>query len=413
MTSLAALRRPVVGRLGLAGLLSEAGDWMLLVALPLHVLALTGSALGTATVLVLELVPTVVLGPFAGVLVDRCDQWRLLTGACLAQAAGLAPLLLVDGAGDLWVVYVVVIVQSTLATVVEPARISIAAAVVPEDARMEVNGALALTAGLARLVGGPLGGVLLGIGGLPAIVAGDAASFLAAAVVLTVRRRPSPAAPLPAGLRPPAAPGAWLAGVRDLTASPALRRLTVVLVLGGLAQGAFVVLFVLFVVRDLQAGPADVGLLRGVQAIGTLAGALLLGRLMRQLSPRVVLAGSCTAFGLLSLVTWNGPLVTTALGVYVGPFIAVGVPGLAATSSQATLLQTHTAPLTRGRVVAAVLAVYGGAQAAGMLVAGLVGTGAALTAALQVQGCAYLLAGLVALRVPAAAVTTCGRPHVV
>ncbi len=43
-----------------------------------------------------------------------------------------------------------------------------------------------------------------------------------------------------------------------------------------------------------------------------------------------------------------------------------------------------------------VLAVLGGVQAGGMLVAGLVGTGAGLTVALEVQGCLYLTAGLIA-----------------
>ena len=51
---------------GLAGLLSEVGDWMLFIALPLFVLQLTGSALVTATVFALEMVPTVVAGPLAG-----------------------------------------------------------------------------------------------------------------------------------------------------------------------------------------------------------------------------------------------------------------------------------------------------------------------------------------------------------
>ena len=400
MTTVAALRRLAVGRLGLAGLFSELGDWVLLVALPLHVLALTGSSFTTATVFVLELVPTVVAGPFAGVLVDRWERWRLLTVVSLVQAVALVPLLWADRPERLWVVYLVVVVQALLATVVEPARSSAAAAAVPPGALMEVNGALTLTSGLARLVGGPLGGVLLGVGGLPAVVAADAVSFLAAALVLgTAGRRVLPA-PVDWSADHGRTAAAWWAGVREISRSPALRSLTLVGAVLGAAQGAFVVLFVFFVVRDLQASPADVGLLRGVQAIGALAGGLVLGVLTRRCSPRVLLAASSTAFGLVSLATWNAPAVTTALGVYVGLFIAVGVPGLAATAAETTLLQVHTAPGTRGRVFAAVLAAYGGAQAAGMLLAGLVGTGTGLTAALQVQAGLYLLAGLLSLRVP-------------
>jgi hypothetical protein len=64
-------RRPGLARLAAGGLLSETGDWLLLIALPLHVLALTGSSLVTATVFALELVPTVVAAPLAGVLASR------------------------------------------------------------------------------------------------------------------------------------------------------------------------------------------------------------------------------------------------------------------------------------------------------------------------------------------------------
>jgi hypothetical protein len=61
-----------------------------------------------------------------------------------------------------------------------------------------------------------------------------------------------------------------------------------------------------------------------------------------------------------------------------------------------TVVQTHAAPEVRGRVMSTVLAVLGGVQAGGMRVAGLVGTGAGLTAALEVQGGLYLAAALIA-----------------
>lgn len=86
MSMLTVLRRPRLGRLTAAGLLSEVGDWLLLIALPLFVLDLTGSALVTATVFALELLPTVLFGPIAGVLVDRYERWVLMTIVATTQA---------------------------------------------------------------------------------------------------------------------------------------------------------------------------------------------------------------------------------------------------------------------------------------------------------------------------------------
>jgi MFS family permease len=398
-----ALAQPGVARLGVAGLLSEVGDWMLLIALPVFVLQLTGSPLVTATVFILELVPTVVVGPLAGVLVDRWDRWRLITGVAAIQGGCLLPLLAVHDPSRLWLVYLVVVVESALGTVIEPARAAAAAALVPSDGLLAVNGLFGVLSSVARLVGGPLGGLVLGFWGLPGVVLTDAATFAAAALVLAIHRRrvqPRSATAADSPRRAVGWLGDWGAGLVLIVRSRVLRRAMAVVACMGAAQGAFVVLFVLFVVRDLGGSEADVGVLRGVQAIGGLAGGALLG-LFGRMEARRLTAVSLAAFGLLSLATWNAPAVTTSLGWYVGLFIAVGVPGLASMTGLITLLQRAVGDADRGRVLSTFFALYAGVQAAGMLVAGLFGTGAGLTVALQVQAAMYLLAALLAVRLRA------------
>jgi MFS family permease len=198
----------------------------------------------------------------------------------------------------------------------------------------------------------------------------------------------------------------WADGLAMITRTPVLRRTIGVVTCMALAQGAFVVLFVLFVVRDLTGTAADVGVLRGVQAIGALAGGLLLGAVVQRWDAGRLVSVSLAAFGAVSLITWNAPAITTAFGVYVGLFIAAGLPGLAAMTGLLTLLQTHTPVSARGRVISTFFAIYGGVQAVGMLLAGLVGAGTGLTVALQLQGVLYLIAAGLALRLsrsPAAA----------
>jgi MFS transporter len=397
VTLVATLRRPGIGRLGAAGVLSESGDWMLFIALPLFVLALTGSAFVTATAFALELVPTVLAAPLAGMLADRFAPWPLMRTVAALQALAILPLFAVGSAADVWIVYAVVVVESLLATIMEPCRAATAAALVPPADLASVNQALAMLQSVARLVGGPLGGLLLGLAGIDGVVLADAATFAAVAALFTVgppRLRPGERSP--GGGRRARAGREWVAGPAVVARSPVLRRTAAVVALAALAQGAFVVLFVLFVVRDLGASAADVGVLRGVQAVGSIAGGVLLAPVIRRADAGRLLALSLAAIAALSLAIWNGPEVTTAFAVYVALFVAVGVPALTTTTALLTLVQTHAPPPVRGRVTSTMFAVLGGVQAAGMLLAGAVGTGAGLTAALEAQGALYVAAALLA-----------------
>jgi len=116
------LRRRDFGLLWTGGLISETGDWFLLVGLPVWVLQVTGSSLVTATVFLVGLLLGLVVGPLAGVLVDRWDRRRTLVAVSLAQAAFLLPLLAVDGRHRLWVVYLVMAAEAALAQLNDPAR---------------------------------------------------------------------------------------------------------------------------------------------------------------------------------------------------------------------------------------------------------------------------------------------------
>ncbi|MEA2512730.1 MAG: hypothetical protein QOJ59_2217, partial [Thermomicrobiales bacterium] len=80
------LRRRNFALLWFAGLVSLTGDWMLIVALPVTVYELTGSALATGGVLIANRLPALVLGSVAGVFVDRWDRKRTMVVANLVRA---------------------------------------------------------------------------------------------------------------------------------------------------------------------------------------------------------------------------------------------------------------------------------------------------------------------------------------
>ena len=406
----ALLRRRDFGLLWAGGLISETGDWFLLVGLPVWVLQVTGSSLVTATVFLVGLLPGLVVGPLAGVLVDRWDRRRTLVAVSLAQAAFLLPLLAVDGRDRLWVVYLVMAVEASLAQLNDPARNALVPALVSRDDLVGANALIGLNGNLARLAGSPLGGILVEVAGLPGLVIGDAASFLLGAALIALvhphaGREPdrqadrAPEAVHSSGTDPRRAGvvGEWVDGLRVTLGDRVLRWGLVVNGLAGVAQGIFTVLFVLFVTRVLGGDGADVGLLRGVQAIGGLLGGVVVVGLARRLEAGRLLGVSLLVFAAIDLAIWNGPALTTDSWLYLGLFVAAGIPGIGVLTGLTSLVQERTAEAYLGRVFATYLGSFSGLMALGMLLAGLLGDAVGVVAVLNGQAGLYLLAGLIAV----------------
>ncbi|XVS67213.1 MFS transporter [Actinosynnema sp. CA-299493] len=377
---------PAFRRLWVAGFVSEIGDWVLLVALPVYVYQRTGSAAATATTFVVALLPSLALSPLAGVLADRWDRRKLMLLVSLAQAVSLLPLL----TGDLVLVNVVTAVQAGLAALFEPAKNALLPTLVPRDQVPAANGLVGLNANLARLVGASLGGLLLGCTGLPGVVLADVASFLLAAALLATLGTADP-------VRPAGKPAwrAWLDGLREIRGP--LRPMVAVVGSMAIGQGLFVVLFVVFVTDRLGGGATEVGLLRGVQAVGGLLGGLLVGALARRLAPGRLLGVSLVGFALVAALGWNGPHVTTALVFYLAAFVVVGVPGVVAGAGMMSVLQLHAPDEVRGRVMATFVSLYDGGQALGMVLAGALTPVLGLSVLLNGQAAFYLVAGVLAL----------------
>jgi MFS family permease len=411
------LRQPKFALVWVGGLVSDVGDWLLIVGLPIYVLELTGSSLVTATVFIVELVPSLLLGSFAGVLVDRWDRQRTMVAVNLMQAVLLLPLLLVSSADRLWLVYLVAGVEASLALLFNPAKNALLPTLVGAEQLTFANSLIAINDNLARLLGSPLGGVVIDTIRLNGIVVVDAATYMAAAGLVALVR-------LPDGRRRahPVSSGStgvlreWREGLAVVRRSRKLSTLFVIAGLGSLAQGVFVVLFVVFVDRVLDGSGAEIGLLRGVQAIGGVLGGLAIGAFAGQLRPVSLIGWGAIGLALVELVIWNAATITTSVGLYVGLFIVVGVPAVAYMTGMVTWAQTHVGDMYLGRIFAAYTTVSGLLQSIGLAVGGVLGNRLGVVQVLNGQAVLYLLAGALTFallperRMPAASSPTASSP---
>ena len=379
------------------GLVNDTGDWLLMVALPAYVLVETGSGLTTALLVLAQLVPTALLGSHLGNLVDRFDLRRTVVITNVAQAATLLPLLAVT-ADRTWPAFVVAATQSVLTRFNNPANASLLVRVVDPSELTAANAARAASENVARLVGSPLGGIIVAFGGLPAVVLVDGISFLVVAVATAAVRADASPRPRPAGSSThdlgSDVRGAR-AGLRVLWRNRPFPALLATMTISQAAQGMFVVLFIVFVVRRLGGGEADVGIIRGMQAVGGILGGLIVARWLRRASVAALLGigfGGMAAWG---FVTWNLPAVTTTIAVYVGVMALAGPFAVTCTVGVTTGAQRFSPPGYLGLGVGTLEAAGALGQGIGALVAGLLVDRVDLAVLLNGQSLLYVVTAVV------------------
>ena len=388
-----------------AGLISVAGDFALIIALPLHAYALTGSAVATGGVFAASLLPRVLLGSIAGVFVDRWDRKRTMVAADLARAALLLPLLAVGSADLLWLLYLVRAVTGTVGLLFEPAESALLPRLVGEERLVTANALNSLNNNLGRLVGPAVGGLLYAGGGLPAVVIVDAASFaFSAALIMAIRANARPEESDQQAIGASAwgkMVGEWRAGLQLVSRDRALRAIFLALSIGTVGEGTFAVGFTPLAIDVLEGGAAGAGILASAQAIGGLLAGALVARIALTLSPRVLFAGGLIGLGLADLGMANAaalaPPGSGAVIAASGFMLLAGFPVVAAFAAGHGLLQTLTADAYRGRVFGALGTVQGMATLVGLTLGAPAIDAVGVVPVLSLGAAMWIAGGVVAL----------------
>ena len=391
-----ALRVPDFRLLWGGGLVSSLGSWLLVLAVPAHILAVTGSLRDTGLAFAAEYLPQLVLGLVAGAVADTWDRRRLMIWTNVGCAGAVAVMLLGTAPGRYWVLYAALAAENAGTVCCAPAwQARLPGVVGTGPLLVSANSLTQASAGIVRLIGGPLGGFLLQACGIRWLICADAASYLlAAAAMAATSRTGSPRqgrAASPGGVARDLA-----AGVRLLRGQPAARALLPVMVIFLTANAALGAVLIPFGIRRLG-GSEHTGLLLSCLGAGFLLGAPVVQAVLDRAGTRALLAGSLTATACGYVALFTSSSAASALPAAV----AVGMFGSMALVIAQTALQRVIPGAALGRVSAVFLTAEAAATLAGSVVGPFLAQAAGLTAAAAAAGLATLGAAALAWRTTA------------
>jgi MFS family permease len=349
-------------RLWLAQIVSEIGDWFYTLSIYTLLLQLTGHAGSVALALVLQVLPQTLVGPTAGVVNDRLKRKQVMIAADLIRFAVVLAMLFVRSRSMVWLVYPLLLAETTMAAFFEPARSSVIPNIAAESEVLVANTLSSATWSVNLLIGASVGGVVAALFGRDAVFILNALSFLMSAVLISGMRFAEPHAEAAAPLRPRDLVdfSPVLEGIRYIRRHPTLFP-AVFAKAGELMVGPSWVIFTVMGAREFAvhgrgidaAGGAMLGMsiLLGGRGLGALVGPLVSARWAGQSDHRLRLG---ILFGYLTISAGYGVLGASH-SVWMAAVCAMlaHAGGSTVWVFSTTLLHLHTEDRFRGRVFSA------------------------------------------------------------
>src|SRR6187549_2546425 len=179
--------------------ISQLGDWFNAVAVFALLLDLTGSATAVAWMMIVQFLPVAIVGPLAGVVVDRVDRRRLMIVTDLLRGSLVLVLLVIRRPDQVWIAYVVMAIIVGAQGFFEPARTATIPNITSKEELMPANALSSATWSAMLALGASIGGVVTALAGRNVAFVINALSFFASSYFIAQTRydsTPPPAPPL-------------------------------------------------------------------------------------------------------------------------------------------------------------------------------------------------------------------------
>ena len=362
------LRIDVMRRVWYAQVVSLFGDFLALFAVIAVVsFMMHGSANQITGVQIAYMLPIVLVGPVAGVFVDRWPLKPTLVASDLIRAV-LAVLLITSTA--VWQVYVVLAALSCVSAFFGPAQQVTIRTHVPANGLVSANALMQIAFMGMRIVGPATAGTIAATFGPGTCYAVDVLSFVISAALIgsVVIRRPPPAtAAPPSSNRIHAIWRDMVQGVKFIVHHAAVLFVVLAMAAGLFTIGCFGPLIAIYVRDTLQATPRLFGIVSASVGVGLLVGTQVVRGLAGRFTGDTLVLWGLAGIGAGVFVLGAVPLTAAALAgtLTIGfAFAAIMVPAQ-------TLLQRETPHEMIGRVSSTNISVAFLAQIVGLVLSGV------------------------------------------
>jgi MFS family permease len=372
--------------------LSLTGMWMTRIASIWLVYQLTQSSVLLGLTGFMNLIPTLVLVPFSGVLIDRWNRYRiLLVVQVLAMSVSLTLAgLALTGMLQIWQILGLSLMHGSIKALESPTRQAFVPTLIQH--KDNLGSAIALNSSLfngARLIGPAIAGLIITHGSIGYCFLLDGLSYIAILVALSAMQFPPKAQRHADRVKPPF----WQTfgeGFRYVLHSAPIRSILMLLAIVSFMGLQYSVILPVYAKEVLQGGADTLGVLMAALGIGALVAGLSLG--MRQQPTRlellVAIAPVATGSGLIALSLCQSLwLAVLLIGL-------VGFSFLLQSAASNTLVQMMVTDDKRGRVMSLYIMSFIGMVPLGNLFVGALVNWIGLSGTLVITGSSCIVGSL-------------------
>jgi MFS family permease len=368
--------------------ISSFGDAITNTALPILILALTGSGLAMGVVGVLSTLPDLVIGLPAGAYADRWDRRKMMLLADLGRAVltALIPISVWLGGPTLVLILLVTFPLNVLRVLWLAAFTAAVPGLVGRGQIARANAVFEAFFNVGWIVGPALAGILAATIGPGPTIAIDALTFAVSAISLLFVRRP---------LRPEARPTPThllveiREGISYVSRQPTLRAVVALWTAISVIYAGLTSVLIFYITIDRDLGSDVVGLVLSAFAVGSLGGSLVAARMSFRAVGPVMLVGTVVMGLTVVVVALDAPVPVLA-----GAACVAGLLDANVAVSYLTLRTQLSPDALLGRVGATARTVSVGLMPIGSLVAGILLDAIGGTATLALMGATSVGAGL-------------------